>query len=203
MITVIDLNIGNIASVGKALNRLNIQYVISDSSRDIESAEKIILPGVGNFFEAVKRIKNLGLADILRERVIDKKIPLLGICLGMQLLADYGDEGGGAKGLNFINGQIKLLRTDKAKLRLPHIGWNDVNFTDFKLFTGIKNGSCFYFVHSYEMVIQEEVRIATSNYGVDFIAALQKGNIMGVQFHPEKSQEAGLCLLNNFCRGYF
>lgn len=203
MITVIDLNLGNVASVDKALKHLNIKHVVSDSARDIQNAEKIIFPGVGNFFEAAKRMKNLGLADILKEQVIGKKIPLLGICLGMQLLAGFGEEGGGAEGLNFINGEIKLLRTDKAKLRLPHIGWNDVNFTDFKLFTGIKNSSCFYFVHSYEMILQEEVKIATSNYGVDFVAAIQKGNIMGVQFHPEKSQEAGLCLLNNFCRGYF
>ncbi len=203
MITVIDLKIGNIASVGNALKSLMVDYVISDKFEDISNADKLIFPGVGNFFEAAKRLKTSGIDKILRNKVLMGKTPILGICLGMQLLASYGEEGGGAEGLNLIQGKVAFHRASTFPLRLPHIGWNDVNGSDLKLFDSIKNGSCFYFVHSYEVLPLENVQIAYCNYGVDFAAAVQKDNIIGVQFHPEKSQEAGLKILKNFCEGNF
>ena len=203
MITVIDLDIGNVNSVGKALKYLKVEHIISNKHEDILNADKIIFPGVGSYHEASKRLKTSGIKKILTQRVIEDKIPILGICLGMQLLATTGDEVKKSEGLDFIKGEVKLLRSSKHGLRLPHIGWNDVHFKDFKLFDSIKDGSCFYFVHSYEMIPSEKVKIAYTNYGVDYVAAIQKDNILGVQFHPEKSQQFGLKLLKNFCEGKY
>lgn len=203
MITVINLRIGNIASVSRALKHLNIPHAVTDKPDEVSGAEKIIFPGVGNFSEAVKRMKHLGIDKALTQRVLIDKVPILGICLGMQLFASSGEEGGVSEGLNFIKGRVAYHRAQGKGLRLPHIGWNDVNFKDFRIFDSIKNNSCFYFVHSYEFVPSEPVKAAYSNYGVDFVAALQKEHIIGIQFHPEKSQEAGLMLIKNFCEGKF
>lgn len=201
LITVIDLKIGNIASVSGALKYLGITHKISDARNDIESAEKLIFPGVGNFSEAAKRIRALGIDKSIRKKVLEEKMPILGICLGMQLFANYGEEGGISEGLGLIKGKISYHRAADLGLRLPHIGWNEVSYKNFKLFDSIENNSCFYFVHSYEMVPEETLTIAYSDYGVKFVAAVRKDNIVGVQFHPEKSQKAGLKLLDNFCRG--
>ncbi len=149
-------------------------------------------------------MKALGLDKVLKDKVLAKKTPILGICLGMQLFATFGEEGGGAEGLNFIKARVSVHRAAKHGLVLPHIGWNDVNFNGFKVFDSIADNSCFYFVHGYELVAQEPLTAAAySNYGVDFLSAVQKGHIIGVQFHPEKSQESGLKLLKNFCEGKF
>lgn len=203
MITVINLKIGNIASVSRALRYLKIHHTVSSEPDVISKAEKLILPGVGNFFAASARLDAFGLRDILKSRVLEDRVPILGICLGMQLFATWGEEGGGCAGLNFIRGNVVYHRAKQQGLRLPHIGWNDVDEEDFKVFESIPDKACFYFVHSYEMVPEEPVKAAYSEYGVDFIAALQKEHIIGVQFHPEKSQEAGLRLLDNFCKGRF
>jgi glutamine amidotransferase len=203
LITVIDVDIGNVNSVAKALKHLKVDHIITKNPDDILKADKIIFPGVGSFFEASKRIKESGIKDILKERIIKDKIPILGICLGMQLLATTGEEVKKSDGLDLIKGKVSLLRSSKLGLRLPHIGWNDVSFENFKLFDSIKNGSCFYFVHSYEMIPSEDVKVAYTNYGIDYIAAIQKDNILGVQFHPEKSQHVGLKLLKNFSEGIY
>lgn len=206
MITVIDLKISNITSVSRALRRLGIGHLVSDQPRDIAEARQLILPGVGSFAEAVKRLRQSGLDAVLRKAVLEEKKPILGICLGMQLFASYGEEGGGAEGLNFIRGQVLYHRASQANLRLPHIGWNDVHGDSFNSFKGCQsfNGDgCFYFVHSYEFIPEEPVKVAYSHYGVDFVAAVQKDHILGVQFHPEKSQEIGLKFLDNFCQGNF
>jgi len=203
LITVIDVNIGNVNSVSKALNYLKVDHKVTNNLDDILEADKIIFPGVGSFYEASKRIKASGIIDALKKRVLEDKIPILGICLGMQLLATTGEEVKKSEGLDLIKGKVAIHRASKEGLRLPHIGWNDVTFKDFKLFDSIKNGSCFYFVHSYEMIPSEEVKVAYTNYGVDYVAAIQKDNILGVQFHPEKSQHVGLRLLKNYCEGKF
>ncbi len=203
MITVIDLGISNITSVRRALQRLGIENIVTDCPDEIGKADKLILPGVGTFSEGMKKLRSLDLENILREMVVYKKRPILGICLGMQLFATFGEEGGGTDGLNFISGKVCLHRASKLNLRLPHIGWNDVQANGLKIFDSISNNTSFYFVHSYEVISAEPVKIAYSNYGVDFAAAIQKDNVIGVQFHPEKSQEAGLKLLRNFCEGEF
>ena len=202
MITVIDLGISNITSVSRALQRLGIQHLVSGQPEDVEGAGQLILPGVGSFAEAVKRIRQAGLEAALKKAVLEDKKPILGICLGMQLFASYGEEGGGAQGLDFIRGKVLYHRASQTNLRLPHIGWNDVHFNGFSIAGSLNGNSCFYFVHSYEFIPEEPVKVALSHYGVDFVAAIQKDNILGVQFHPEKSQEAGLKLLENFCKSY-
>jgi len=203
LITIIDLDIGNVNSVSKALKYLKVDHKITKNPDDIIKADKIIFPGVGSFHEASKRIKQSQIKDVLKKRVLEDKIPILGICLGMQLLATTGEEVKKSDGLDFVKGNVSLLRSSKIGMRLPHIGWNDVTFKNFKLFDSIKNGSCFYFVHSYELIPQEDVKVAYTNYGIDYAAALQKENILGVQFHPEKSQNVGLRLLKNFCEGIY
>jgi glutamine amidotransferase len=203
LITVIDLDIGNVNSVSKALKYLKVEHKVSNNPEDLSAADKIIFPGVGSFYEASKRLNDSKLKDVLKEKVQDENIPILGICLGMQLLATTGTEVKKSEGLDFIKGNVVLHRASKQGLRLPLIGWNDVNFEEFKLFDSINNGSCFYFVHSYEMIPSEDVKVAYTNYGVDYVAAIQKDNILGVQFHPEKSQHVGLKLLKNFCEGIF
>jgi glutamine amidotransferase len=203
LITIIDLDIGNVNSVSKALKYLKVEHKITNNLDDLEKADKIIFPGVGSFYEAANRMKKTNIKQVLTERVIKEKIPILGICLGMQLLATSSEEVKKSEGLNFIKGEVKLHRAKKQGLRLPHIGWNDVNYKDFKLFDNIKNGSCFYFVHSYELIPQKDIKVATTNYGIDYVSAVQKDNIMGVQFHPEKSQRVGLQVLKNFCEGIF
>lgn len=201
MITVINLKIGNVASVTRSLQRLGFSCEATDDHWALKKAEKIILPGVGSFKEAMQRLRSSGLSDILKERVLKEKVPLLGICLGMQLLASSGEEGGSSEGLGIIKGRVVYHRAKQLGLRLPHIGWNDVTAEGEGIFSAIPQGSCFYFVHSYEMLPEEAVSLAHSNYGVDFTAAVRKENIWGVQFHPEKSQEHGLRLLKNFCEG--
>lgn len=203
MITVIDLKIGNINSVSRALKYIGIKHQISDTAAEISKAEKLILPGVGNFTEAAKRMKYLGLDGVLKEMVLDNKVPILGICLGMQLLASFGEEGGGAQGLGLIKGRVIYHRASLSGLRLPHIGWNEVDHCNIKLFDTIDNRSCFYFVHSYEFLPEESVKVGYTNYGVDFVSVVQKDHIIGTQFHMEKSQKLGLKLLANFCEGRF
>jgi glutamine amidotransferase len=166
-------------------------------------AEKLILPGVGNFAIAMEWLKSAKLDNVIRHKVINEKAPILGICLGMQLFATFGEEGGGREGLNFIRGKTSYHRASQCGLPLPHIGWNDVKFNGIRIFESIPYNSCFYFVHSYEFIPTEPVEVAYSNYGVDFVAMVKKENIIGVQFHPEKSQGAGLRLLKNFCEGRF
>lgn len=200
MITIIDLKISNIASVSQALKLLEVNHNVSGDLEVIRRADKLIFPGVGNFAKAVRKMEKVGLDKVLKHRVLEEKTPILGICLGMQLFATYGEEGGPCRGLDFIKAKVSYLRSSQVNLRIPHVGWNDVNFSNMPIFDSLETKNCFYFVHSYEMVVQEPAKVAYCNYGVDFVAAVQKDNIVGVQFHPEKSQEAGLALLENFTK---
>lgn len=202
MIAVIDMKLGNVHSVCNALKYLGYDYILTSDLENISRAERLILPGVGSFSEASTRLSQNGLRDCIREEVLIKNKPLLGICLGMQLLADEGEEGGLSQGLGLIRGRVCKLRCDTRTHRLPHIGWNDVNNQGVTTLNSVDNGSCFYFVHSYEMILKEECSYATSHYGVEFIAAVQKKHIVGTQFHPEKSQEKGLEVLKNYLVNY-
>jgi imidazole glycerol phosphate synthase glutamine amidotransferase subunit len=169
---------------------------ITQSKDDILKAEKIVLPGVGAFAVAIKKLESLALIDPLK-KAIDSNKPFLGICLGLQLLFTESEEAKGVKGLNVFKGTVKKFK----KLKVPHIGWNQIkiNSNNSKLFQGINDYANMYFCHSYYVEPQDkEIISAITDYGLDFVSAISKGNIFGVQFHPEKSQRLGLKILENF-----
>ena len=197
MIAVVDYGMGNVASVQNALRLLGAQSVLTARAEDFERATHLILPGVGAFGDGMRELRERGLIPLLEREVLQKKKPFLGICLGMQLLAEAGEEGGDAKGLGFIAGRTRKLRA--GSLRLPHIGWDDVTpAPGASLFAGIAAHD-FYFVHSYVVEPADPAAVAAAcTYGEAFAAAVQKDNIFGVQFHPEKSQKAGIAVLRNF-----
>lgn len=199
MLTIIDYNLGNIKSVINAFNYLGVSTKITNDKKIIKNSSKILLPGVGSFKKAMENIKKLELEEIINELVLIKKIPVLGICLGMQLLTQSSEEDGFTKGFEFIDGKISRFKSD-LKLSIPHIGFNSVdNNEDNILFKNIENNSDFYFVHSYKLEYeQKKYNTGLTDYGERFISTFQKDNIFGVQFHPEKSQSNGLKLLKNF-----
>ena len=189
---------GNIKSVSNAIELLGFNALLIDNPKYIKNPDAIILPGVGAFREAMKSLKKLRLIDPLKEVVLDSKKPLLGICLGMQLLASKSEENGKYEGLSFIPGTVKKI-PQKKNIRLPHIGWNEIELQNkSQVFNGIKNRDSFYFVHSYRFECEQEYILATTNYGGNIVASVQSKNIFGMQFHPERSQRKGLHLLNNF-----
>jgi len=199
-VTIIDYGMGNLQSIATALEHCNVTVMISDDSDEIFSADKLILPGVGAFADCMHNLCSCGLDRIVREAVTDHKIPLLGICLGMQLLADTGFEGGVIPGLGLVSGDvIKLLPFD-PKERIPHVGWNEVNYPKSNpIFAQIPEGSDFYFVHSYHFVPKSASSIiGVTPYCDIFVSAINERHIWGVQFHPEKSSILGLTLINNF-----
>ena len=199
MITIIDYGMGNLKSVYNALKKVNFDCQISSEVTDIEMADKLILPGVGAFKDAMDNLQNLDLILPIRKKVNDG-CPLLGICLGMQMLFDEGYECELRKGLGFIEGKIKLMNS-KENLKIPHIGWNRLEFNrENKILNNINKESFFYYVHSFmatEMI--DENLIAYSKYGdINIPGIVNKGNVYGMQFHPEKSGEVGLKILKNF-----
>ncbi len=199
MVVIIDYGIGNLGSIQNKLYRLGIKSVISSKIDDLEKAEKIILPGVGAFDNGIKNLKNYGLIEILNKLVIKKKVPILGICLGMQLFTNSSEEGV-LSGLSWIDAKTKRFNFKNNHLRVPHVGWNTIlNKKDSSLFKDIQKDHRFYFTHSYHVVCEnEENVVATTNYGFDFHSVIQKNNILGVQFHPEKSHKEGIKLTKNF-----
>jgi len=197
-ILIIDYKVGNHQSVGNALNFLGYDFFVSDKKEDIENSDVFILPGVGAFSEAINNLKNLGILETLQKEVLLNKKPILGICLGMQIMADYSEENGYHKGLGWIEGGFVKLEP-KSNLKVPHVGWNNVKIINRKpLFSKIEQGASFYFDHSYNFKGKNEYVSAVCDYGFDVVAAFQKGNIFGVQFHPEKSQNNGLKLFRSF-----
>ena len=190
---------GNVGSVKNALQALGAKAIVSAVPADIERASHLILPGVGSFAEGMRRLSATGLISLLNEAILKRKKPLWGICLGMQMLAETGDEGGSCTGLVFVRGSARRLNVDETIYRLPHIGWNDVAVQpNARLFVGVKR-PVFYFVHSYGLFpADNKVISGIADYGGRFAAAIETGNIFGVQFHPEKSQEDGLIVLQNF-----
>ncbi len=197
-IAIVDYNMGNVASVRKAFEHLGAKILLTAKKAEIENADAIVLPGVGAFADGMRNLTALGLISILKQEVIIKQKPFLGICLGMQLLADKGYEFSECAGLGFIGGEIVKLHPSN-NLRLPHVGWDDVEFADDdSFFDGVADKN-FYFLHSYHFQCTETtLTIATCTYGEKFIAAFHKNNIYATQFHPEKSQISGLQVLKNF-----
>jgi glutamine amidotransferase len=199
--TVVDMGMGNIGSVVRALKFLGIAHAVCVDPDAVPRASAVILPGVGSFGEASRRLAESGMGEAIVDSVRARQTPVLGICLGMQLLATSGDEGGeGAPspGLGLIAGHVAALRRSELSLRIPHMGWNDVQCGSMAMFAGIPDGACFYFVHSYAMQLHEDIPHATTDYGGRIVAAVASGVVWGAQFHPEKSQDAGLQVLRNF-----
>lgn len=190
---------GNVRSVAKAFELLGNEMVISNKTNDIKKAAALILPGVGAFADGMKHLEQYGLIDILSEEVVKNKKPLLGICLGMQLLAKTSEEFGLHQGLGWLDAEVKPFRFENQDLKVPHVGWNDIQFKEGSpLFRGLRKDPVLYFVHSYHLVCPDNIVIAECNYGYKFVAAIQQNNIFATQFHPEKSQTVGLKILNNF-----
>lgn len=199
-IVIVDYEVGNLRSVQKAFEKIGHQAIISNDHNIIKNADKIVLPGVGGFKDGITNLKNLGLIDVLTQEVIRHKKPFLGICLGMQLLAKKGYENGETNGLGWIDAEvIKFDFNDNTQsLKIPHVGWNNVTYDDHGLYAGIPNNSDFYFVHSYYFKVNEVIANSSADYGINFTTSIQKENIFAFQFHPEKSQEAGLKIIKNF-----
>ena len=199
-VQIIDYGMGNLGSVKTAVGLLGFNADIISRSNSIESADKIILPGVGSFSNAMAELIDGNWIDAIREQVINKQKPILGICLGMQLLASKGDEGGITDGLNLISGEVKHLRDLGCKERVPHVGWNDTHIKNTStLFLNIPSGNDFFYVHSYGFSPENSSHVSSVvYYGQEIVASVERNNVFGTQFHPEKSSKAGLQLLKNF-----
>ena len=203
-VTIVDYNSGNISSVINsfkevAKNKVNIE-VTSDLNK-IKLSDKVVLPGQGSFKSCLDALNSInGLVDCLNEFVINDKKPLLGICVGLQMFADIGYEETKTKGLGWISGKVSKIDNQNGKYKLPHIGWNEINIVkDSKIFKDIKNNSHMYFVHSYEFIPEDKSVIsATTDYSSNIVCSVEKENIFGTQFHPEKSDRIGLKIIDNF-----
>lgn len=203
MIAIIDLGMSNIKSVANALEFIGADICLTSAHKEIRDADRLVFPGQGTFGDCMKAIKSLDLFDLLNEEVLVNRKPFLGICLGMQILADCSHENGLHNGFGWIPGTVERLKDKDKTLRLPHVGWNTVNFQGkaHPLFRGVSNGTDFYFVHSYHFNCNDKEYIATeSEYGENFTSAVYKDNIFATQFHPERSQSNGLKILTNFLR---
>ena len=196
---VVDLNTGNLASLLSALDRLNIKYVICRDNLDFELVDKIILPGVGAFRDFMKKITDKNLDKILINKV-KKNASILGVCVGFQILFSSSNEHGEYEGLKLLKGNFSNFNEKKKNIKVPHVGWNECNIiSKNELFNDIKNKSDFYFTHSYYLKDYNiENVVSQTKYGLSFVSSVNKGNIYGVQFHPEKSQSNGLKILKNF-----
>jgi len=208
-ISVIDYGSGNLKSAAKALetaaHNVNVssQILVTSDPKIIKESDKIVLPGQGSFGDCYSGIKKIpGLNETLNEFVLEKKKPILGICVGMQLFAKIGYESQKTEGFGWIDAEVRKINNMNKKIKLPHMGWNEIEFKkDCFLFSNIKNKSHMYFIHSYEfMTKQKDCVVATTNYGNPIIVSVAKENIIGTQFHPEKSQKNGLIILENFLK---
>ena len=200
MIAIIDYGVGNLFSLSSSFASIGADTVITGDSEVIKKADKLILPGVGAFSDAIEKLKSAGLDTVIKQEV-QKGKPLMGICLGMQMLFDRSLEYGDHRGLGLIPGCVRpIADVIPADLKIPHIGWNALHFPKpHPLFANTKQGDCVYFVHSYYAADCTESVIATAEYGAPLTAAVARGNVMGCQFHPEKSGTVGLDILRAFC----
>jgi glutamine amidotransferase len=205
MLTIINYKAGNVRSIQNMLKKIGYKSVISDTIDDIEKADKLILPGVGSFDYGMEQLENSGLIEILNKKVLADKTPILGICLGVQLMTKSSQEGT-KNGLGWFDAQT--VKFDKSNMqngtKVPHMSWAEVDYNkNSKLFSGFSEVPRFYFVHSYHLTANNQNEIlATANYGYDFVAALERENIIGTQFHPEKSHKFGMQILHNFVEKY-
>ena len=203
-VTIVDYNSGNISSVINsfkevAKDKINIE--VSSDLEKIKSSDKVVLPGQGSFKSCVDALNKIkGLVDILSEFALDKKKPLLGICVGLQMFADVGHEETETKGLGWISGKVSKIDNQNGKFKLPHIGWNEIEIVkESKIFKNIDNKSHMYFVHSYEFIPSDKKVISsTTDYASNIVCSVEKENIFGTQFHPEKSDKIGLRIIENF-----
>ena len=203
-VTIVDYNSGNISSVinsFKEVSKDKVNIEVTSDLDKIKSSDKLVLPGQGSFKSCVNALNSIdGLVDCLNDFAIKKKKPLLGICVGLQMLADVGYEEIETKGLGWISGSVSKIDNHNGKYKLPHIGWNQINILkDSKIFKDIENNSHMYFVHSYEFVPKDKnVISATTEYSSKIVCSVEKENIFGTQFHPEKSDKIGLKIIDNF-----
>lgn len=202
MITIVDYKVGNLGSIQNMLKKIGSESIITSDPKAISSAEKLILPGVGSYDSGVNSLKKYKLWDVLNEKVLNEKTPVLGICLGMQLLCNSSEEGKEA-GLGWIDAEVIRFRPQEKKIKIPHMGWNYVHTTkESKLFQDMYEDPKFYFVHSYYVDAKDDSSLVKATYEISFDAAVEKGNVLGTQFHPEKSHKFGMKLLDNFVRHY-
>ena len=203
-VTIVDYNSGNISSVINSFKEVakdKVNIKVTSDLNDIKSSDKVVLPGQGSFKSCVDALNNInGLVDILNEFAVNNKKPLLGICVGLQMFADIGYEETETKGLGWIAGKVSKIDNQNGKYKLPHIGWNQIKIVkDSKIFKHIENNSHMYFVHSYEFIPNDNsVTVATTDYSSNIVCAIEKENIFGTQFHPEKSDKIGLKIIDNF-----
>ena len=203
-VTIVDYNSGNISSVinsFKEVAKKKVNIEVTSDPNKIKSSDKVVLPGQGSFKSCVEALNNIdGLSDSLNEFTMTNKKPLLGICVGLQMFADIGYEETETKGLGWISGKVSKIDNHNGKYKLPHIGWNQINIVrDSKIFRDIENNSHMYFVHSYEFVPNDKTVIsATTDYSSKIVCSVEKENIFGTQFHPEKSDRIGLKIIDNF-----
>lgn len=206
MVTIIDYGVGNLNSIKNMLKKVGVDSVISSLAADIESADKLILPGIGSYEYGMKKLRGSEFFAVLQQKVLENKTPVLGVCLGAQLLLNGSEEGQPVTGLGWIEG--KAVRFDQSKMegnfKVPHMGWNELDIKkDSLLFKDMYPDQRYYFVHSYHMVCYHQADIlAESNYSYNFVAAVEKQNVVGVQFHPEKSHKFGMKLYENFIKYY-
>lgn len=198
MIAIVDYGLGNVQAFKNVYERFHIPVTLVKSEKDFSKAEKLILPGVGSFDYAMDKLNKSGMRNTLEELVLEENMPILGVCVGMQMLAKFSEEGD-LPGLNFIDAEVKKFNLRQGGI-LPHMGWNNVNPRNYNgLFRGMQEEARFYFLHSFYFQAYEESEIeAIANYEEDYTCAIRKNNIFGVQFHPEKSHSFGAKLLTNF-----
>ena len=200
MVAIVDYGVGNLFSLKSSFAAIDVKAIVTSNPDEILSADRIILPGVGAFEDAARKLKESGLDKVLKQAV-DKGIPLMGICLGMQMLFDKSFENGEFEGLGFVKGEVRPIKeVIPQDLKIPQIGWNALSIKKpSKIFKYIKDGDYVYFVHSYYAANCNDSLIADTNYGAPLTAAVQNGNVYGCQFHPEKSGDVGLRILKAFC----
>ena len=202
-VAVVDYGVSNLDSVARALEECGASPFVTSDPAELRHASLMVLPGVGAFADGMRNLRARGLDHALREQVLEQGVPLLGVCLGMHLLADRGIEGGETQGLGLVPGAAVKLQPREPGTRIPHVGWNEVHpARPSPLMEGIEDGRDFYFVHSYHLACDDPADVlATTPYCGGIASAVQRGIVAGVQFHPEKSQKAGFALLRNFVKG--
>ena len=201
-LVLIDYGSGNLRSVAKAFESVGARVLVTNDPEIVVNADRVVLPGVGAYGDCMRGLSGIsGMIDAMREHALERSKPFLGICVGMQLLFERGLEHGVHAGLGWLNGEVTKLQTTNFKLKIPHMGWNELCIMrQHPLLAGINNGDHAYFVHSYHAYAEAGDVLATTSYGADIVAVVGRNNLVGTQFHPEKSQKTGLAILANFLR---